>query len=117
MNMLVSTKEEPRWMQELRKHCNQKSQRKVAYELDYSPTVISQVLKGIYQGNIKKFEQTVRGAYLGETVNCPVLGELEKNRCIEYQNQKMNNVNPLRVLLFKACNGGCSNCHKTELNT
>lgn len=102
-NIITTVVQESRWLQELRAQCQTTSQPKVAKVLGYSPAVINQVLKGTYKGDIKKVEQKVRGCYLGETVGCPILGELERNKCIEHQNAKYSSVNRLKVQLFKAC--------------
>lgn len=99
----TTTLNEQRWLQELRAQCQITSQPKVAKVLGYSPAVINQVLKGTYKGDIKKVEQKVRGAFLGETVGCPILGELERNKCIEHQNAKYSSVNRLAVQLYRKC--------------
>ncbi|NVK42138.1 MAG: helix-turn-helix transcriptional regulator [Oceanospirillaceae bacterium] len=102
-NIITKEVQETRWLQELRTQCKLTSQSKVAKTLGYSVAVINQVLKGTYKGDLKKVEQKVRGAFLGETVGCPILGELERNKCIEHQTAKYSSVNRLRVQLFKAC--------------
>lgn len=101
----TSTINEPKWVQELRAQCAVSSQRKVAVKLGYSNATINQVLKGTYKGDLNKVEQKVRGAYMGETVGCPILGELSKNKCIEHQAAKYSSVNRLRVQLYKTCPG------------
>ncbi|PHS66344.1 MAG: transcriptional regulator [Thalassobium sp.] len=105
---------EPRWLTELRRQCMATSQRKVAAELGVSTAMISQALKDKYPGDISKLERAVRGAYLGDTVSCPVLGELETNKCLRYQREKLSAVNPMRVQLFRACNGFCENSEKNR---
>jgi len=109
----TDTLNEPKWLQELRAQCQVSSQRKVGEKLGYSNAVINQVLKGTYQGDIKKVEQKVRGAFLGETVGCPILGELSKNKCVEHQNAKYSSVNRLRVQLYRTC-PGCA--YNTQAN-
>lgn len=99
----------PKWLVVLQEKCNQASQRQVADHLGVSNAVISQVLKQKYKGDVDSVEKKVRGAWMGETVNCPVLGELDLNKCLQYQRQKMSAVNPLRVQLYRACNGRCEN--------
>lgn len=101
----TTTLNESLWLQELRAQCAVHGQRKVGDKIGYSNAVVNQVLKGTYKGDIKKVEQKVRGAYLGETVGCPILGELSKNKCIEHQSAKYSSVNRLRVQLFRTCPG------------
>ncbi|MBN57826.1 helix-turn-helix domain-containing protein [Thalassolituus sp. UBA3500] len=100
-NMIAT--DQPLWLDVLAEQCQQSSQRAVAQELNVSATMISQALNGRYPGDIAKLERAVRGAYMGATVNCPVLGELETHRCIANQKQKASSVNPTRVQLFRAC--------------
>ena len=42
------------------------------------------------------------------TVNCPVVGEIAKDRCLNHQAAPFASTNPQRVSLYKACRGGCS---------
>ncbi|MFK4751476.1 helix-turn-helix domain-containing protein [Oceanobacter antarcticus] len=94
---------EPRWLTELRHQCSNRSQAKVARELGVSGALISQVLKGKYPGDLTRIEKLVRGEYLGDTVTCPVLGELALDNCQRYQRQAGATHNPLRVQLYRAC--------------
>lgn len=105
--MILATDQEPRWLQVLREQCKGKSQKRVAEEIGYSPAVVNQVLGNKYKGDINKVEKAVRGAYLGDTVRCPVLGELPVNRCMEYQRQPFAATNPTRVQLYRACRKTC----------
>jgi hypothetical protein len=99
--------EEELWRRTLRQHCAQTSQADVAKVLGYSAAVINQVLKGTYKGDTEKVIRAVRGAYLGDTVECPVIGELQTHRCIENQRAPYAATNPQRVRLFRACRDGC----------
>lgn len=105
---------EPHWIQVLRAQCQVTSQSQVARKLGYSVAVINLVLKGTYKGDLKKVEQKVRGAFMGETVGCPILGELEKNKCVEHQNAKYSSVNRLRVQLYRTCSSCQYNTNNTE---
>lgn len=92
------------WLNVLRTECKRTSQAKVAATLGYSATTISQVLNGSYPGNLEKFRATVEGALMGVTVDCPVIGEIPRNRCIDHQNRRQfAATNPLRVQLHGVC--------------
>jgi hypothetical protein len=104
----------PKWLVVLQEKCDLASQRQVADHLGVSNAVISQALKQKYPGDIISLEKKVRGAFMGETVNCPVLGELGLNKCLQNQGEKMSSVNPLRVQLYRACNGPCENSQKKK---
>lgn len=112
MNIIAT--ETPRWLVELQQQCNGKSQTKVAKELGYSPAVINQVLKGTYKGNLSNVAETICSVYLGETVICPVMGELEKHRCKQFQKETFSATNPVRIRRYRACRSGCINSEVQE---
>lgn len=93
------------WVRELREACAAKdsSQAAVARRIGYSTTVVNQVLKGTYKGDLTSVQRAVEGALMGATVECPVLGELSRQRCIEYQRAGFRITNPMRVALSRAC--------------
>jgi hypothetical protein len=105
----MSPIQEPAWLLALREQVSDKGQRVVGKEIGYSPAVVSQVLNNKYGGDLKQVEKCVRGAYMGETVLCPVMGEVSVNRCLEVQKQPFASTNPQRVRLYRACRGGCDN--------
>ena len=93
------------WLVVLREACERKgsSQAAVAKKLKYSPAVINQVLKGTYKGDVKSVQKAVEGALMGLTVECPVVGELQRDRCLQYQNRPFAATSGLRVQLSRAC--------------
>lgn len=40
-------------------------------------------------------------------VDCPVLGTIDRGRCLDEQAQKYSSANRTRVQLFRACRSGC----------
>jgi DNA-binding transcriptional regulator YdaS (Cro superfamily) len=80
-----------------------RSQATAAAKIGYSPSVVNQVLKGTYKGDLKSVQRAVEGALMGATVECPVIGELSRARCIEYQRAGFRATNPMRVALSRAC--------------
>ncbi|MDX8389178.1 MAG: XRE family transcriptional regulator [Mariprofundaceae bacterium] len=94
---------EETWVNALRKACEKQSQSTVARDISYSPAVVNQVLKGAYKGDLKAVQQAVEGALMKAVVNCPVLGELASNVCLENQRKPFAAINPIRVRLFSAC--------------
>lgn len=97
------TDQEPEWLKVLRDVCTKSSQAAVAARIGYSATVVNQVLKGKYTGDLQAVEQAVRGALLSYTVACPVLGALPAHLCLEHQRRPFAATNPLRVKLYRAC--------------
>lgn len=98
---------EKNWVDVLRAECEKTSQSAVSKKLDYSPAVINQVLKGTYKGNLSTVELVVKGCFMAEIVDCPVVGEIATNICLNYQKKPFAAINPLRVQLYKACRNSC----------
>jgi hypothetical protein len=91
------------WITVLRETCAAKTQAAVAEQIGYSATVVNQVLKGTYKGDLSRVKKAVEGALMGLTVECPVIGEMPRNRCLDYQRQGFAATNPLRVQLSRTC--------------
>ncbi len=101
------------WIETLRAECERTSQSRAASLIGYSPAVINQVLRGSYKGDLRRVEQAVKGALMGAVVDCPVVGDMPRNRCIDYQRRagSFAATNPMRVQLSQTC-PGCR--HNTE---
>lgn len=97
------THHEPDWLEVLRAACKARNQASVAKDIGYSAAVVSQVLKGAYKGDLNAVRQKVEGALMGLTVECPVIGELPRNRCLEYQRQPFASTNHMRVQFSRTC--------------
>lgn len=95
------------WIEALRTECERTSQSRTARRLGVSPTMVNQALNGTYKGNIARLETLVRGELMSETVECPVLGEITKRRCLDEQARPFAPTNPQRVACYKACRSGC----------
>lgn len=93
------------WIEALRNEAKRTSQSAAATRIGYSPAVVNTVLKGTYKGQLQNIEEAVRGAIMGATVDCPVIGEIPRNRCIDHQRRKSTfaATNPLRVQLHRSC--------------
>ncbi len=98
---------EPAWVNLLREACALGSQSEVAKSIGYSPAVVSSVLKSSYKGDLKRVQMAVEGALMHHSVDCPVIGELPRQRCVEHQRTPLMTTNPSRIALYKACRAGC----------
>lgn len=85
----------------------ERSQSKAAAAIGMSPAVVSQVLKGTYQGRLDRVEAKVRGVFMHQTVVCPALGEISLAKCQDEQGRPFAPTNPQRVAVYKACRSGC----------
>lgn len=103
-------------LQALQRCCDPKqggSQSKAALLLGISSAVVNQLLKGKYPGDVARMETKIRGELLRETVACPVMGDLSKRSCLDYQRQPYAPTNPQRARLYSAC-PRCPNREKKE---
>ncbi len=95
------------WIDELKQECERTSQNRAAKRLGVSAAQISQVLSGSYPGKADRLEARVRGELMGSVVNCPVVGDLNRRTCADYQELPFAGTSPIRVRLYKTCRGGC----------
>lgn len=79
------------------------SQVKVAEELGVSPAVVNNLLKDRYLGDVAGMAERIRGQFMAQTVVCPVMGELSRRHCLDYQGRPLVFTNPTRVALHQAC--------------
>ncbi len=99
----------PDWVEELAKQADCFSGAAVAKRLGYSGSVVTSVCKANYGGDLATVEGKVRGLFMGMIVECPVLGDLSKHRCLDEQKKTFIGTSALRTSLFHACRGGCPN--------
>jgi len=92
------------WVQILRDEVAKAgSQARVGERIGYSAAVINRVLKGNYNGTVEKVKAKVEGAFMGAVVECPVIGEIPRDRCISHQGKRFAATNPMRVQLHRTC--------------
>jgi len=93
----------PQEISALAEACHAQTSRAVAKRLGYSEAVISQVLARKYPGDVAKVFATIRGALMGETVICPILDEIGRDRCLDEQARPFAATNSTRARLYHAC--------------
>lgn len=99
----------PDWVVQLAAACERSSQAAVAARIGYSAPAVNQVLQHVYDGNLARVEQAVRGAVMAERVDCPVLEVIPREVCARHQRRRAGEltVNPLLPKLYRACRAGC----------
>lgn len=97
----------PDWVTVLAEEVDRTTQTATARRLGYSSSVVSQTLARSYAGDLRSVEQAVRGALMGATVACPVLGEIGRDMCLEEQRMPAAPTSAMRMQLWRACRGGC----------
>jgi hypothetical protein len=99
----------PDWVNELAQIADQVGQKKAAEAIGYSNGLVSQVINRRYAGDMDGVEQRVRGALMGLKVDCPILGPIGRDRCLQEQKEPFRATSAFRAQIFHACRNGCPN--------
>ncbi len=97
----------PFWVRELAVEASATSGVLAARKIGYSGAVVTHVLGNAYSGDLGRVEQKVRGAIMGATVPCPVVGEIGRDRCLDEQRMPFSASSSIRAKLYRACRAGC----------
>lgn len=93
----------PPEIEALARACRQSTASAVAAQLGYSGALISHLLARKYPGDVALAFAKIRGAFMGEQVDCPILGSVPTTRCLEEQKRPFAATNSIRARLFHAC--------------
>lgn len=104
----------PDWVAALASHADKAGLAGCAALTRYSRSAMSNVLNAKYRGDVGEIEQRVRGALMSETVGCPVLGEIGRDRCLQEQDEPFRATSAYRVRLYHACRGGCPHARAAQ---
>lgn len=99
--------EVPDWVVQLAAWTDRMKLRGVAARLGVSTTMISQVIGKKYNGDMSRIETVVRGSLMGETVACPVLGDMTRDICLGWQAKEPLPSSSMRSQMYDACRAGC----------
>lgn len=97
----------PEWVRALAATFAGSTQAAVARRIGYSPSVVNQVIRGSYKGDLTRVEEAVRGAFISECVICPVLGEIGRDVCLAHQRRGFEATSLVRAQLYHACRKPC----------
>ncbi len=97
----------PDWVEALAAEADRDGLKGAARRIGYSPSAVSTVLNGRYQGDLGRVAETVRGALLGDTVGCPALGAIGRDQCLAWQKKPFAASSSIRVEVYRACRSGC----------
>lgn len=94
------------WLSALRAECERTTASRAAARIGVSPATVSQVLSGQYRADTRRIARRVRGALLGEMVECPVALAMPLHRCQEIQDRKAGaGGNPIYMRAWMCCKG------------
>lgn len=100
-------KDMPVYVRELANEANRTSATAAGKKIGYSTAVVSHVLAKAYPGDMAKVEAKIRGALMGETVICPIVGEIGRDRCLDEQAKPFVASSSVRTRIYRACRSGC----------
>jgi hypothetical protein len=103
----------PDWVLILAELARDKTLSSAAARVAYSPATVSYVISNKYRGDLSLVEAKVRGALMGMTVDCPILGEIGRHRCLDEQKMGNNASSSIRSKLYRACRSGCPHSRVT----
>ncbi|MER8814363.1 MULTISPECIES: transcriptional regulator [unclassified Mesorhizobium] len=93
----------PDWLDELARLADASDLGVAGQRIGYSRSAVSTIISGKYLGDVARVEQMVRGALMAATVECPVLGEIGRDRCLTEQKEPFRATSRHRAQLFHAC--------------
>lgn len=97
----------PGWVEALAEEARRTSGAAAAARIGYSAPTVSAVLARKYKGDVSRVAAKVAGALMGVTVDCEVLGEITRDRCLDEQARGFSASSSVRARLFRACRGSC----------
>lgn len=87
----------------LRRAVTNHGQSEVARRIGRSPSALSQVINGKYQGDPATILELVEAEFASTTVDCPELGDIPLAACIEEREKPFKATSSQRVRLYRAC--------------
>ncbi|MBM3617501.1 MAG: hypothetical protein FJX23_03035 [Alphaproteobacteria bacterium] len=93
----------PEWVERLASYCNEHTQVAAAKKIGRSASLINQVLRGNYKGDMEAVKSRVETALMAGGITCPILGAISGSQCLQQQAKPYNSGNHLAVSLFREC--------------
>lgn len=81
--------------------------KQISIRVGVSKATISQAISNTYRADLATVQKKVRGALMGETITCPVLGEIGADTCLDWQAKPRVITNAMRSRVYHACRNGC----------
>jgi hypothetical protein len=93
----------PEWVRRLAEYCDKHTQMAAGGRIRYSASLVNQVLRNKYQGNMDTVKSRVETAFNDVSVKCPILGPITGSECLLHQGASYNPGNHVAVALFRQC--------------
>lgn len=107
----------PDWIAELATMADASGLKGAGARIGYTGSLVSGVLNNKYRGDLVAVEKAVRWALMSLTVECPVLGEIDRLRCLQEQQEPFRATSAYRAQLYHYCRGGCRNARPSKGDT
>lgn len=104
----------PDWVMVLARECDRSNQGVVSQRIGYSRTVPSMVITNRYKGDLTAVETAVRDNLMDATVDCPVMGELFVDVCLDNQRRPRRQCSGFQIQMWHACRSCRHNHHGRE---
>ena len=104
----------PDWIVALACACDRTSQSAVARMLGMNSGYVSYALRNQRPQYHRPVEDAVRGKLMGETVECPVLGEVDQALCARHRKSRIRPIGPEQKRLRATCPGCIHNTNRKE---
>lgn len=98
----------PDWIEALAREANRTTGAAAGKRCGFGGSTLSQICSNTYGAkDWSTIESRVRGALMNENVDCPVLGEIGRDHCLDEQKKKHVGTSQQRTALYHACRRGC----------
>lgn len=104
----------PDWVEALALACDRGSARQVARLLGVSAAYVSWAIHGDRPQYHEPVRAAVRSRLMGETIACPVLGEIAPDRCRELRADRSRPLGPIQRRLRETCPDCLHNTNRME---
>ncbi len=99
----------PVWIIELAKSCDHIGLDQTAISFEIEAVAVSKIIRNDFFTDYTKIKDKVENIVFDKKVVCPILGEIQANKCLDQQARKFSIANSIRVRLYQACRNNCPN--------
>lgn len=93
----------PAWVKRLAEYSDKHTQAAAARKIGRSASLVNQVLKARYEGNMRAVQTRVEAALNEKVTMCPILGPIDGAECLKNQAAPYSPANHIAVALFRQC--------------
>jgi len=105
---------QPDWVIALATACDRSSQASVAKMLGMNSGYVSYALRNEKPQYHQVVAEAVRGKLMGETIDCPVLGEIDQALCARHRKSRLRPIAPEQKRLRATCPTCIHNTNRKE---